>query len=299
MKMVFWVIFSVANVLVFAASGQLASNLTITNLQGRVYRNITLDHTNVLGVVWKAADGSMGEFKYTDLSMACWDQLNLAGNAKNVQKAAAIKKEQEEEIRVAQEEVARQQAEVAREQAETAAKLNQQIENKLSAANVEEQQVDKMTDTLTNTSPEQIAARDALLKALLDISSSTTVGVNRNDYGRLLAKAISALEFGKIKLPADQHGKFLICAEKAIRFYSKANDDWADYFKYDWERDQDETLMSVDDFYDLRQNGLLVSTSSFQKNNDGFFYVPFKESLNLYWQAADIYVHKMQGGAQQ
>jgi hypothetical protein len=275
----------------YTATAQLATNLTITNLQGKVYRDITLDHTNTLGVVWVAADGSMGEFKYTDLAMEYWDKLNLSDSAKNVQQAAALRKQREQQAKIAQEESARQQAELT-------AKSNQEVQDQLSATNSEEQKIDAMVDKSTDFSPDETSARDGLLKALLDISSSTSVGVNRNDYGELLAKATSALAFGKIKLPLEHHQKFLLCAEKAIGYYSKANDEWSDYFKYDWERDQDETLMTVYEFYDLRQNGLPVDTSTFRKSVGNIFYVPFHESLTLYWQAADIYVNKMQTEAQ-
>jgi hypothetical protein len=285
-------IFCLAIMAYYTAPAQLATNLTITNLQGKVYRNITLDHTNTLGVVWVAADGSMGEFKYTDLAMEYWDRLNLSDSARNVQEAVALRHQQEQQARMAQEESARQQAELA-------ARLNREVQDQLSATNSEEQKIDAIVDKHRDMSPDETAARDGLLKALLDISSSTAVGVNRNDYGELLAKATSALAFGKIKLPVERHQKYLLCAEKAIDYYSKANDEWSDYFKYDWERDQDETLMTVDDFYDLRQNGSPVDTSAFRKRDGNIFYVPFHESLTLYWQAADIYVHKMQKDAQQ
>jgi hypothetical protein len=272
---------------------QLATNVTITNLQGRVYRNITLDHTNKLGVIWTAADGSLGQFKYTDLAMDYWEKLNLSNSAQKYVEAAALQKEQQQErerqVRTAQEEAARQKAE-----------LNRSVQDLLSATNSEEQKIDAMQDNPTNMSPDEKSARDGLLKALLDISSSTSVGVNRNDYGTLLAKANSALAFAQTKLPVDRHGKFLLCAAKAIGYYSKANDDWSDYFKYDWQREQDETLMSASDFYDLRQGGLPVDASSYKKDTEGeghLFDVPFKASLNLYWQAADIYIHKMQRDA--
>jgi hypothetical protein len=58
--------------------------------------------------------------------------------------------------------------------------------------------------------------------------------------------------------------------------------------------------MSASDFYDLRQGGLPVDASSYKKDTEGegrLFDVPFKASLNLYWQAADIYIHKMQRDA--
>lgn len=280
---------------------QLATNVTITNLQGRVYSNITLDHTNKLGVIWMAADGSIGQIKYTDLAIECWNKLNLPESVHEYVEAAALQQERERQAIIAQEEAARQQAELSRiaqeKVAQQQAELNRSMQDLLSATNSEEREIDAIEDNPANMSPDEKSARDSLLKALLDISSSTSIGVNRNDYGSLLAKANSALLFGKTKLSIERHRKYLLCAAKAIGYYSKANDEWSDYFKYDWEREKEETFMSVYDFYDLRQNGLAVDTSTYKKDEGGHFYVPFKESLNLYWQAADIYVHKMQKDA--
>jgi hypothetical protein len=49
------------------ASAQLATNVTITNLSGRVYANVTLDRTNKLGIIWIKADGNTGILKFKDL----------------------------------------------------------------------------------------------------------------------------------------------------------------------------------------------------------------------------------------
>ena len=58
-------------------------------------------------------------------------------------------------------------------------------------------------------------------------------------------------------------------------------------------------MMGVNDFYDLRVNGVKVDASNYRNaESTVVFYVPFKESLTLYWQAADIYVHKMQRDSQ-
>jgi hypothetical protein len=161
----------------------------------------------------------------------------------------------------------------------------------LSAANTKELEIIALEDSAkTNISPEEKSARDGLFKALLDISSATAVGVTRNDYGSLLAKAHSAFEYGRTKLSAERHKRFLACSETAIKFYTKANEEWDDYFKYDWEREQDETLMSAADFYELRLYGVTTETSDYKRNNSRLFYVPFHRSLNLYWKAADIYV---------
>jgi hypothetical protein len=269
---------------------QLATDVTLTNLQGKVYNNITIDHTNKLGVVWTGADGSMGQIKYNDLPMEYWVNLKLSDSAKKYDEAIALQQEQEQKARLAQAEATRQ---AAKQQAE----LNMMTQDMLTATNSKEMEIDAMVDNPTNMSPDEKSARDGLLKALLDISSSTSVGVNRNDYGTLLAKANSALSFARTKLAVERHGKFLLCAAKAVGYYSKANDEWSDYFKYDWEREQDRTYMSAGDFYDLRQNGLPVEASNYSKQSDGVFSVPFKESLNLYWEAADIYIHKMQRDA--
>lgn len=87
---------------------------------------------------------------------------------------------------------------------------------------------------------------------------------------------------------------------KAIGYYAKANDEWSDYFKYDWERERDETLMSLYDFKDLAQNGMAIDISAYRtkENDTTMFYVPFQKCLTLYWQAADIYVQKMHKDAQ-
>jgi hypothetical protein len=276
----------------FTASSQLATNVTVTNLQGKIFHNITLDHTNMLGVVWVAPDGGMGQFRYTDLPMEYWDKLNLSNSAQQYIEAIRLKHEREQQEEAAQREAARQQADAEN-------RLNNIVQDELSASNSEEQIVDAMPACPTNMTSDETTARDGTLKALLDISSATGVGVNRNDYGNLLTKATSALAFGKTKLTTERHQKFLTCAEKALHFYSKANDNWSDYFQHDWEREQDEMMMGVNDFYDLRVNGVKVDASNYRNaESTVVFYVPFKESLILYWQAADIYVHKMQRDSQ-
>lgn len=282
-----------------AASAQLATNVTVTNLQGQVFSNITLDHTNASGVIWVSSNGDLGQLKYSDLAMEYWERFNLSNSASEFIQAARLRKEQEQQELAAREEV-------AREQAKADAKFNQSLKAELSASNSDEQTVDKMTPCPTNMTPDEIAARDGVLKALLDISSATYVGVNREGYGSLLAKANSALEFGKTKLSPERHEKFLICGEKALLFYAKANDEWSDYFKYDWERDQEETIMTAADFHNLKMNGVMVDTSNYRRADDSnnssvetvSFFVPFKESLSLYWQAADIYVQKMKSDSQ-
>jgi hypothetical protein len=63
-----------------SASAQLQTNfpVTLTNLSGRVYARITLDHTNKLGFIWQAADGSQGQIKYYDLSPATLAELKVS-----------------------------------------------------------------------------------------------------------------------------------------------------------------------------------------------------------------------------
>ena len=79
-----------------AATGeaQLATGVTLTNLQGQVYNNITIDHTNKLGVIWKGADGGMGQIKYNELAMECWVKLNLSDSAQKYDEAIALQTNQ-------------------------------------------------------------------------------------------------------------------------------------------------------------------------------------------------------------
>jgi len=289
----------------------IATSVTFTNLQGRVYNGVTLDHTNSLGIIWTAQDGSMGQIKYTDLSLETWQQLNIpkaiknsivsVANEKLAEKAAADakRKELEQQEKAAQEQQDRQRAEL-----EKLAKAAQDEKDRMQAeilsdvrstTNSEEQKIDAMQAKPVLMSAEEKTARDNILKSLLDISSAVAVGVTRNDYGALLAKSVSTLAFEKTKLSTDRHTKYLFCAEKAIGYYAKANDEWSDYFKYDWEREKEQTLMSLSDFKDLAKNGMTIDPSAYQTSDSDKteFYVPFKESLTMYWNAADIYVQKM------
>jgi DNA segregation ATPase FtsK/SpoIIIE-like protein len=302
---------TLAALVYFTASAQLATNVTITNLQGKVFTNITLDHTNTLGVIWTAQDGSMGQIKFNDLSLESWEHLNLPNDARNcilaivsekiaeAQLAAEKRKEIERQAQAAKEEEDRQKSEIEKQ-----AKAAQEKKDKLQAeilaqvqsvTNSEEQKIDAMQAKPLLMSSEEKEARDNILKALLDISSAASVGVTRNDYGTLLAKAVSILTFEKTKLSTERHEKYLFCAEKAIGYYAKANDEWSDYFKYDWEREKEQTYMSQAEFIDLARNGMTIDTSAYRttENNKMLFYVPFKECLTLYWHAADIYVQKM------
>ena len=113
-------LFLVVAGLLQAATGeaQLATGVTLTNLQGKVYNNITIDHTNKLGVIWKGADGGMGQIKYNELAMECWVKLNLSDIAKKYDEAIALQQEQEKKVRLAQAEAARQ---AAKQQAELTA----------------------------------------------------------------------------------------------------------------------------------------------------------------------------------
>jgi hypothetical protein len=159
----------------------------------------------------------------------------------------------------------------------------------------EEEKIDALKAKPFLMSSEEKAARDNILKDLLDISSATAIGVNRDRYGDLLTKALSTLTFEKTKLSTERHLKFLLCASKAIDYYAKANNQWSDYFKYDWMRERKEALMSQFDFDDFRENGLTVNASNYHKyeKDTGYFFVPFNECLSMYWQVADIYVEKM------
>lgn len=302
----------------FTASAQLATNVTITNLQGKVYTNITLDHTNTLGVVWTAHNGSMGQIKFTDLSLETWQQLNIPEAVKNsivsvvngklAEKAAAEAKrreiEQQEKAAQEQERAAQEQQDRQRAELEKQAKAAQDEKDRFQAeiladvrstTNSEEQKIDAMQAKPALMSLEEKTARDNILKSLLDISSATAVGVTRNDYGALLAKGVSTLAFEKTKLSTERHKKYLFCAEKAIGYYAKANEEWSDYFKYDWEQEKEQTYMSLSEFKELAKNGIKIDISAYRtsENDKSLFYVPFKECLTLYWQAADIYVQKM------
>ncbi len=65
------------------------------------------------------------------------------------------------------------------------------------APKTEEEQIDALKAKPLLMSSDEKTARDNILKALLDISSATAVGVNRNSYGDLLTKALSTLTFEK------------------------------------------------------------------------------------------------------
>lgn len=63
----------------FSASAQLQTNfpVTLTNLSGKVYSDITLDHTNAVGIVYTTQDGGMGCLKYTQLSADILSKYNI------------------------------------------------------------------------------------------------------------------------------------------------------------------------------------------------------------------------------
>ena len=159
----------------------------------------------------------------------------------------------------------------------------------------EEEEIDTLKAKPFLMSSEEKASRDNILKALFDVQSATALGVNYNRYGDLLTKALSTLTFEKTKLSIERHTKFLFCAEKAIHYYSRANTEWSEYFKYDWIRERNETLMSQATFDDFRQNGLTVDASNYRQveDNNNLFYVPFNICISMYWQAADVYINKM------
>lgn len=159
----------------------------------------------------------------------------------------------------------------------------------------EEEKIDALKEKPFLMSSEEKASRDNILKALLDISSATAVGVSYNNYGNLVAKALSTLTFEKTRLSTERHTKFLLCSMKAIGYYARANDKWSLYFKYDWMREQNEALMSQVEFDDFCENGLTVNASNYRRYDKGkdLFFVPFKECLSMYWQVADVYIEKM------
>jgi hypothetical protein len=144
-------------------------------------------------------------------------------------------------------------------------------------------------------SAEEKASRENILKALLDISSATQLGVNYNNYGEILRKALSTIDFEKTKLSAERHERYLDCADNAMRFYKRANYEWADYFKYDFMRDENITLMTQGDFDELQQLGITVDLKGVEVQDQQFktYRVPFDKCLGLFWKAAGIYINQM------
>lgn len=156
------------------------------------------------------------------------------------------------------------------------------------------------TKPVPMTSDEKMA-RENILRALLDVASATQLGVTRANYSALVTKALSTLNFEKIKLSASRHVNYLDCADNAIHFYAKANDEWSDYFKYDWMREEKITLMGQFSFDELKSAGVKVNSASYprDRNNSSVFRVPFDDCLSLYWKAADIFIDKMKLDATQ
>ena len=144
------------------------------------------------------------------------------------------------------------------------------------------------------TSDEKMA-RENILRALLDVASATQLGVTRANYSALVTKALSTLNFEKIKLSSARHANYLDCADNAIHFYARANDEWSDYFKYDWMREEKITLMMQFNFDELKRAGVNVSSTDYPRdpNAPTAFRVPFDDCLSLYWKAADKFIDKM------
>ncbi|MEI6076279.1 MAG: hypothetical protein WCS94_11930 [Verrucomicrobiota bacterium] len=147
---------------------------------------------------------------------------------------------------------------------------------------------------LPMTSDEKMA-RDNILRALLDVASATQLGVTRANYSALVTKALSTLNFEKIKLTASRHANYLDCADIAIHFYAKANDAWSDYYKYDWMREEKIAWMMQYDIDELKRAGVNVNSTDFPRdpNLPTAFRVPFDDCLSLYWKAADKFIDKM------
>jgi len=164
----------------------------------------------------------------------------------------------------------------------------------------EVQRIDTLTPKTLLMSAEEKVSRENVLKALLEVQSATALGVTHNKYGELLIKADSTLNFEKTKLSTFRHERFLSCAENAMRYYGKANDEWSDYFKYDWMREKNETFMYQYDFNDLQKTGVKVNPANYPRDPDSTaFCVPFDLCLSLYWKAAYIYIEKMKDDASQ
>ncbi len=150
------------------------------------------------------------------------------------------------------------------------------------------------------TSDEKMA-RENILRALLDVASATQLGVTRANYSALATKALSTLNFEKIKLSSSRHANYLDNADRAIHFYAEANDEWSDYFKYDWMQEEKVTIMSQYRFDDLRSAGVNVDSSNYPRDatNQKFFRVPFDDCLSLYWKAADKFIDNMKSDTTQ
>jgi hypothetical protein len=159
----------------------------------------------------------------------------------------------------------------------------------------DEEKIDSLKAKPLMMSAEEKTSRDNILKALLDISSATALGVNRAKYGDLLTKALSTLMFEKTKLPMERHRKYLVCAAKAIDYYNQANKEWSGYFESEWMMKNNKLLMGRTTFDDLLQNGVPVDLSQYWniQNSRDVFEVPLNEGLSLFWQAAGIYIEKM------
>ena len=144
------------------------------------------------------------------------------------------------------------------------------------------------------TSDEKLA-RENILRALLDVASATQLGVTRANYSALVMKALSTLNFEKIKLSASRHANYLDCADSAIHFYAKANDAWSDYFKYDWMREEKIAWMLQYNFDELKRAGVNVNSTDYPRdpNLATAFRVPFDDCLSLYWKGADKFIDKM------
>lgn len=144
------------------------------------------------------------------------------------------------------------------------------------------------------TSDEKLA-RENILRALLDVASATQLGVTRANYSALVMKALSTLNFEKIKLSASRHANYLDCADSAIHFYAKANDAWADYFKYDWMREEKIAWMLQYNFDELKRAGVNVNSTDYPRdpNLATAFRVPLDDCLSLYWKGADKFIDKM------
>lgn len=131
------------------------------------------------------------------------------------------------------------------------------------------------------------------------MQSAASLGVTYDRYGELLIKADSTLNFEKTKLPDPdyRHSQYLSYAKDAIRNYSKANEAWNSYLKYEWMREKKQALMHDWNFRDLRECGVNVDETTYPPalNIKGAYLVPFNECLSLYWKAADIIIEKMKG----
>ena len=99
-KLIIASLLSVSN-LCFAQSNIIATHVTVTNLAGRVYRNITLDYasSNSIAnyVVYTDTNLTWGIIKFTDCQLEIWNQFDLPRYAKETVAELIRQRDQEQQ----------------------------------------------------------------------------------------------------------------------------------------------------------------------------------------------------------